>query len=143
MRPGRRAGLRNQNYPWQSRCSNATCSESICSFGMRLLWDTPQIWLEELASESNIIQEQEDISSPGKTAGQHPRKQCVRFGRFIIHISGLMCSFGLASCADLEFISLLQCIAAGSSGESMGERLGYFKVREHDVKSADFAIWGQ
>ena len=100
-------------------------------------------WLEELASDSNTIQAQEDITSPGKTAGPDPRKLYVTFGRFFIDISGLMCSFGLASFVDLEFISLLQWIAAGSCGKSMGERLGYFKVREHDVKSADFAIWGQ
>ena len=31
-------------------------------------------WLEELASESNTIQAQEDITQPGKTAGQYPRK---------------------------------------------------------------------
>ena len=54
-----------------------------------------------------------------------------------------MCSFGIASCVDLEFISLLQWIASGSPGKSMGERLGEVKVREHDVKNADFAIWGQ
>ena len=64
-------------------------------------------------------------------------------GWFFIDISGCMCSFGLASFVDLEFISLLQWIAAGSSEKSMGERLGGYKVRAHDVKSADFAIWGQ
>ena len=100
-------------------------------------------WLEELASESNTIQAQEDITSPGKTARPDPRELYVGFGRFFIDISGSMYSFVFASCVDLEFISLLQWIAAGSSGKSMGERLGYFKVREHDVKSAYFAIWGQ
>ena len=74
---------------------------------------------------------------------QGPVKLCVRLRWLFDHISGSMYSFGLASCVDLEFISLLQWIAAGSSGKSMGERLGGAKVREHDVKSADFAIWGQ
>ena len=43
----------------------------------------------------------------------------------------------------LEYDVLLQPVAAGSPRKSMGERLGGAKVREHDVKSADFAIWGQ
>ena len=91
-------------------------------------------WLEELASESNTIQAQEDITQPGKTAGPDPRKLYMRIGRFFIDISGSMYSFGLASFVDLEFISLLQWIAAGSSGKSVGERLGDSKVRVHDGK---------
>ena len=59
-------------------------------------------WLEELASESNTIQAQEDITLPGKTAGQYPRKLCVGFGRFIVYISGSMNSFGLAAFVGLE-----------------------------------------
>ena len=31
-------------------------------------------WLEEVVSEGNAIQAQEDITQPGKTAGQYPRK---------------------------------------------------------------------
>ena len=34
-------------------------------------------WLEELASESNAVQAQEDITQPGKIAGQDPAKLCV------------------------------------------------------------------
>ena len=34
--------------------------------------------LEELASESNTIQAQEDITRPGKTAGEYPRKLYVK-----------------------------------------------------------------
>ena len=34
-------------------------------------------WLEELASESNTIQAQEDITQPGKIACQNPAKLCV------------------------------------------------------------------
>ena len=59
-------------------------------------------WLEELVSESNTIQAQEDIAQPGKIAGQYLRKLCVRFGRFIVHISGLISSFGLALFVVLE-----------------------------------------
>ena len=54
-------------------------------------------WLEELASESNAIQAQEDITQPGKTAGEYPRTLYVRIGRFIVHSFGLMYSFELAS----------------------------------------------
>ena len=79
-------------------------------------------WLEELASESNTIQAQEDITSPGKTAGTDPRKLYMTFDRFFIDISGSMYSFGLASCVDLEFISLLQWIAAGSWCEALSSR---------------------
>ena len=59
-------------------------------------------WLEELASESNTIQAQEDITQPGKTAGQYPVKLYMGFGRFIVHSSGSMCSFGLALCVVQE-----------------------------------------
>ena len=33
---------------------------------------------EELASESNTVQAQEDITQPGKTAGKYPRKLYVK-----------------------------------------------------------------
>ena len=89
-------------------------------------------WLEELASESNTIQAQEDITQPGKTAGPDPRKLCVRFGRFFIDISGCLYSCGLALFVVLELNVLLQPDAAGSPRKSMGERLGGYKVREHD-----------
>ena len=59
-------------------------------------------WLEELASESNIMQAQEDITLPGKTAGQEPRKQYVKIRWLFIDISGVMFSFGLALCVVLE-----------------------------------------
>ena len=51
-----------------------------------------------------------------------------------------MYSFGLASFVDLEFISLIQWIAAGSPRKSMGERLGGTKVRAHDGKIQISAI---
>ena len=73
------------------------------------------IWLEELASESNTIQAQEDITQPGKTAGPDARKLYITFGRFFIDISGLINSFGLALCVALEYDVLLQPEAAGSS----------------------------
>ena len=59
-------------------------------------------WLEELASESNTIQAQEDITPPGKIAGQYQVKLYMGFGWFIVHSSGLMCSFGLALCVVQE-----------------------------------------
>ena len=76
-------------------------------------------WLEELASESNIIQSQEDISQPGKTAGPDPRKLYILFGRFIVHISGLINSFGLVAFVVQEYVVLLQWIAAGPSRKSI------------------------
>ena len=91
-------------------------------------------WLEELVSESNTIQAQEDITSPGKTAGSDPRKLCVRIRRFFIDISGWTSSFGLALFVVLDNVVLLQPVATESSGKSMGERLGGSKVREHMMK---------
>ena len=72
-------------------------------------------WLEELASESNIIQACEDITQPGKTAGQDSRKLNVVLGWLIVHIYGSTSSFGLASFVVQENISLLPWIAAGPS----------------------------
>ena len=59
-------------------------------------------WLEELASEKNTIQAREDITEPGKIAGPDLRKLCVGFGWFMVHISGLISSFGLALFVVLE-----------------------------------------
>ena len=47
----------------------------------------------------------------GKIAGQDPAKLYVGFGRFFFNISGLINSFGLASCVVQKNISLLQWIA--------------------------------
>ena len=79
-------------------------------------------WLEELASESNTIQAQEDITVSGKIAGNIRPKLCINFGRFFIDISGSVSSFGLASFVVQDIISLLHWIAAGSPGKSICER---------------------
>ena len=76
-------------------------------------------WLEELVSKSNTIQAQEDISVSGKIAGNIMVKLCGDRGRFIINISGLLSSFGPASCLVQDIISLHQWIAAGSSRKSI------------------------
>ena len=76
-------------------------------------------WLEELASESNTIQAQEDITQQGVMAGQDPVKLYVRFRWLFVDISGLLNSFGLASFVDQDIISLLHWIAAGSPGKSI------------------------
>ena len=86
-------------------------------------------WLEELASESNTIQAQEDISVSGKIAGNIKVKLYVILWWFFINISGLINSFELSSCVVLDIISLLPWIAAGPSRKSIWERLGGIKVR--------------
>ena len=72
-------------------------------------------WLEELASESNIIQAQEDIVLARVMAGNMQLKICVGFGWLFDHISRLMYSFELASFVTQDILSLLPWIAAGSS----------------------------
>ena len=76
-------------------------------------------WLEELASESNTIQAQEDISVSGVIAGKYPVKLCVLLGQLFVHISGCMYSFELASFVVQDIISLLQWIAAGLPRKSI------------------------
>ena len=76
-------------------------------------------WLEELASESNTIQAQDDITQPGKTAGQYPVKLYMGFGRFIVHSFGSMYSFGLALCVVQEYGSLHGPVTAGQSRKSI------------------------
>ena len=76
-------------------------------------------WLEELASESNTIQAQEDISVSGVIAGKYPVKLCVVLGQLFVHISGLASSFGLVSFVERYMVSLLQWIAAGPSRKSI------------------------
>ena len=85
-------------------------------------------WLEELVSKSNTIQTQEDISVAGKIAGNIEAKLCIYLWWFFINISGLVNSFGPASCVAQDIISLLQWIAAGSSRKSIWEKLGGNKV---------------
>ena len=76
-------------------------------------------WLEELASESNTIQAQEDIMSARVMASNIGQKLYILLGWLFDHISGLMCSFELSSFVDLDMISLLPWIAAGSSRKSI------------------------
>ena len=76
-------------------------------------------WLEEFASESNTIQAQEDITSPGVMAGQYQVKLNVGLGCLFVHISGLIKSFGFSSCVASDMVSLLPWIAAGSSRKSI------------------------
>ena len=64
----------------------------------------------------------------GKIAGQDPRKLYVKIGRFIVNISGLINSFGLAAFVVQEYVVLLQWVAAGPSRKSIWERLGVDKV---------------
>ena len=85
-------------------------------------------WLEELVSKSNTIQTQEDITQPGKIAGNIRPKLCVFLLWLSVHISGLSSSFGLASCVVQDIISLLHWIATGSSRKSIWERLNRLKV---------------
>ena len=76
-------------------------------------------WLEELASESNTIQAQEDIMSARVMASNIRPKLYIFLGCLFDHISGSMYSFELASFVDLDMISLLPWIAAGSSRKSI------------------------
>ena len=59
----------------------------------------------------------------GKKAGNIKVKLYVRLGWLFDDISGLMCSFGLASFVVQGIISLHPWIAAGSSRKSIWERL--------------------
>ena len=76
-------------------------------------------WLEELASESNIIQAQEDIMSARVMASNIRAKLYVFLGWLFDDISGLMCSFDFSSFVNLDMINLLPWIAAGSSRKSI------------------------
>ena len=78
-------------------------------------------WLEELASESNTIQKQkqEDIMSTRVMASNIRAKLYVNLRWLFNEISGLMCSFEMGSFVDLDMVSLLPWIAAGSSRKSI------------------------
>ena len=85
-------------------------------------------WLEELASESDIIQRQEDIMSARVMASNIRAKLYVNLRWLFDHISGLLCSFEMRYFVDLDMVSLLPWIAAGSSRKSIWERLNEVKV---------------
>ena len=99
--------------PWSLQSSGVCADAQCCKI----------IWLEELALESNTIQAQEDITLQGKTAGQEPRTLYIKIGRFIVHISGFISSFGLAAFVSLEWVVVLRWIAAGQPGKSIWQRL--------------------
>ena len=65
------------------------------------------MWLEELASESNIIQAQEDIMSARVMASHIRAKLNVLLGCLFSNISGLISSLGFSSFVNLDMISLL------------------------------------
>ena len=76
----------------------------------------------------------------GKIAGNIQVKLYVRFGWLFDHISGLTSSFGLSSFVNLDMVSLLPWIAAGSSRKSIWERFGGTKVFPLDGKLTDFML---
>ena len=87
-------------------------------------------WLEELASESNTIQAQEDIMSVRVMASN-----IYKFEMLFDHISGLISSFGFSSFVNLDMVSLLPWIAAGSSRKSMRKiemHQGFVSIMKYD-----------
>ena len=118
------------NPKWMS-LGSGVCADA------RWLYST---WLEELASESNTIQAQEDISVSGKIAGNIKVKLYVRLGWLFDDISGLLYSFGLSSFVNLDMVNLLPWIAAGSSRKSIWGRFGGTKVRPLDGNLTDFML---
>ena len=64
------------------------------------------------------------------------------FGWLFDDISGSMYSFGLSSFVNLDMVSLLPWIAAGSSRKSIWRRLGWIKVRPLDGNLTDFMLRG-
>ena len=76
-------------------------------------------WLEELASESNTIQAQEDIMSARVMASNIRAKLYVNLRWLFDHISELTNSFGVSSFVNLDMVSLLPWVAAGSSRKSI------------------------
>ena len=78
----------------------------------------------------------------GKIAGNIQVKLYVRFAWLFDGISGLLCSFDLSSFVDLDMVSLLPWIAAGTSRKSIWERLGETKVCPLDGNLTDFMFRG-
>ena len=84
-----------------------------------ILYRHKKIWLEELASESNTIQAQEDIMSARVMVSNIRQKLYVNLRWLFDDISGYLYSFELSSFVNLDMVSLLPWIAAGSSGKSI------------------------
>ena len=76
----------------------------------------------------------------GKTAGNIQVKLYMGLGWLFDDISGLTSSFGLSSFVNLDMVSLLPWIAAGSSRKSIWKRLGWTKVRPFDGNLIDFML---
>ena len=100
-------------------------------------------WLKEFASESNTIQAQEDIMQARVMASNIRPKLYMNLRWLFDHISGSMYSFELLSFVDLDMVSLLPWIAAGSSRKSIWEILGEDKVRLLDENLTDFMLRGR
>ena len=76
-------------------------------------------WLGELASESNTIQAQEAIMSARVMASNIRAKLYIDLRWLFDHISGLINLFGFSSFVNLDMVSLLPWVAAGSPRKSM------------------------
>ena len=70
------------------------------------------------------------------------QKLCINLRWLFDNIFGLTYSFELASFVNLDMVSLLLGISAGSFRKSILERLGDFKVRPLDGILIDFMIRG-
>ena len=77
-----------------------------------------------------------------KIAGHIKVKLYMRLGWLFDDISGLLYSFDFSSFVDLDMVSLLPWIAAGSSRKSIWGRLGWIKVRPLDGNLTDFMLRG-
>ena len=76
----------------------------------------------------------------GKIAGNIKVKLYMGLGWLFDDISGLTNSFGLSSFVNLDMVSLLPWIAAGSFRKSIWERFGQVKVRPLDGNLTDFML---
>ena len=117
-----------------------SCSDDIRQAQMDVPWTRGLRWRAMLIfhmARRTCFREQyytgtRRYSVSGKIAGNIQVKLYMELGWLFDDISGSMCSFGLSSFVNLDMISLLPWIAAGSSRKSIWERLRCIKVRPLD-----------
>ena len=70
-------------------------------------------WLEELAFREQYYTGTKIYYSAGVIAGRNPGKLYMKIGRFLINISGYLCSFGTALFVVQDIGSVQVVVAAG------------------------------
>ena len=98
------------------------------------------MWLEELASESNTIQAQGIISAPERFGASNHVKRCIFLNQLFLIFPGFVDSFGFGLGMARDMIIPDQWKSTRPPGKSIWKSLRWDKVILHIIKMKEFWI---